>query len=270
MRNRKIPVISVIIPFSGQSVDQTLTSLNLCHDKEKCEIILVNDGLNEEDLGFLEAHQRNLNIKVITTDKCGKIGYLRNLGIEQAVSRYLFFVDSDCWVANDVIRRIIAHQNITVLKGRVAFLGRSWISRLDAQLRDERYRSNPTYAYCPNLIISAEVFEQIGYFDSKFHYGSDGEFAKRIYESSMQVRYDDEIVIQHDCTDSFFGIFKKWMNYGEGRYLRLKNSKHKLSDYFPNLYNTRRGVSYNIIVFLCNLGRLTGIIRAWVKAIFPN
>lgn len=258
--------LSVIVPFRSASVEVTLTSLSKCAEKEKFEVILVSDGLNRNALNFLEEHQAHLDMTVVAADKCGRIGHLRNIGIRRASSDCFYFVDSDCWLKEDAIARIIAaKEENRVLKGRNVFIGKNWISRLDAQLRDERYKSNPNFAYCPNLVVHADVFEQIGFFNSRYTYGSDGEFAKRISESGIEVKYDKEVVLYHDCTDSFAGVFRKWMNYGEARYYRYQNEavENKLSTYFPNLFNLKRGALYNSAALLCDVGRAMGMLRAW-------
>lgn len=266
MNKRTEHELSVIIPFCCNSVNNTLSSLSKCEAKEKCEIIVVSDGLNGTDLNFLEKYHSKLDLKVVVSDKCGKIGHLRNLGIRRASTNYFYFIDSDCWLEMDAIAKVIAtKKKARVLKGRNVFIGRNWISRLDAQLRDERYESNPNFAYCPNLMVQANVFEQLGNFNSQCTYGSDGEFAKRISESEIEVIYEREIVLYHDCTNSFGGVFRKWMKMGEARYYRYQNEyvENKLVTYFPDLFNHKRGFIYNGIALLCDIGRAIGMLKAW-------
>jgi glycosyltransferase involved in cell wall biosynthesis len=266
MKKMSAPALSVIVPFRSDSVVVTLASLSQCTEKEKFEVILVSDGLDRAALSFLEEHYASLEMKVVTTEKCGRIGHLRNLGIQQANSDCFYFIDSDCWLKEDAIARVLAAKGSSkVLKGRNVFIGRNWISRLDAQLRDERYESNPEFAYCPNLMVHANVFEHLGFFNAQYTYGSDGEFAKRISERGIEVKYDREIVLYHDVTENFTGVFRKWMNYGEARYYRYQNEavKNKLSTYFPNLFNLKRGALYNGTALMCDIGRALGMLRAW-------
>lgn len=260
--------LSIIIPFQSLTIVNTLKSLSMCIDKDKCEVILVSDGLDWDELDFLKAHYSNLNIEVIISEKCGRIGHLRNLGIRKARTRFFYFVDSDCWLEKDSVTRIIAEMNDNnVIKGKNVFIGRNWMSKLDAQIRDERYESNPTFAYCPNLMIQYSVFEKLGLFNAQCYYGSDGEFAKRISESKIYVHYDEGIILYHDCTDTITGIFKKWMKLGEARYYRYKNEhvENWFSTYFPNLFNHKRGVFYNSAALLCNIGRAIGMFRGWCR-----
>jgi glycosyltransferase involved in cell wall biosynthesis len=268
MNDRLIPALSVIIPFHSTTVSAVLESLLKAARISECEIILVSDGLSKTSLTFLDDFQPRLNLILIESKKIGRIGALRNLGIREARSVSCYFIDSDCQVREDVLEKIIAMEHrYPVVRGRNVFIGSNAISRLDAQIRQERYESNPFYAYCPNLVVRKDVFEGVGFYNDQYTYGSDGEFAKRLIEHHMPVHYASDLQIAHDCTDSFVGIFRKWMRYGEARYLRYQGQyvEHRLRTYFPNLYNMKRGVVYNATAALCNVGRAVGIAKAIVN-----
>jgi cellulose synthase/poly-beta-1,6-N-acetylglucosamine synthase-like glycosyltransferase len=266
-------LLSIIIPFHTVEITIVLDSLSNYKYKNDFEVILVSDGSNVDLDGIYYKYIKDINIKIVKSTQWGKIGLLRTLGIKQSCSDYLYFIDSDCWLEDTALTKIIStiyNNNIYVLKGKNIFIGRNWISKLDSQIREERYESNPTFAYCPNLIVHKDVFNEIGLFNSDYTYGSDGEFAKRLSDKGISVKYNEEIVLYHDCTSSFLGVFKKWTNYGEGRYYRYKDEKVKniLSTYFPNLFRYQRGITYNIAVLLCNIGRAIGIFVGWSKTRF--
>lgn len=263
------PAISIIIPFHNCAVSTVLHSLMVAPHLDKCEIILVSDGLSKKSLRFLDDFHDQLAFTVIESAKIGRIGELRNMGIRHARSDSCYFVDSDCQIRRDAIGKIISFgHRYPVVRGRNVFVGSNAISRLDAQIREERYESNPHYAYCPNLVVRKDVFAEVGLYNDQYTYGSDGEFAKRLIEHGVPVRYAPDLEIAHDCTDSFVGVFHKWMRYGEARYLRYQGQhvKDKLGTYFPNLYNIERGMIYNATAALCNVGRAVGIAKAIVNS----
>lgn len=262
------PALSVVIPFHTDRVVTTLDSLSVCSDIDGCEVILVSDGVKAELLDDIVSHYSHLTLTIVPASKCGRIGHLRNLGIAEARAACCYFVDSDCSLQSDAVSRVLAAMGSSgVLKGRNVFVGTNWISRLDAQLRDERYQANPQFAYCPNVTVRREVFVWLGAFNSELTYGSDGDFAKRLAEAGIPVMYDRNIVVYHDCTSTFAGVFKKWMNYGEARYYRYRNQKvtNKVGTYFPNLFNLKRGVLYNITALLCDFGRAVGMLRGYYR-----
>ncbi|MGZ5472190.1 MAG: glycosyltransferase family 2 protein [Methylobacter sp.] len=260
------PMLSIIIPFHNDSVKKTLLSLETCQYINDCEIVLVSDGLSETDIDFLNMFKSKFDIKLIIENKCGRIGHLRNLGIAIAETDYFYFIDSDCTLNTDVLMMIMKQiPEDLILKGKNIFVGRNWISALDSQLRDERYKSRPNFAYCPNLVVHRSIFDRLGLFNSELTYGSDGDFAKRVSEIKLEVKYNENITIYHDCTNNFLGVLKKWAKLGEARYYRYKNEmvENKLSTYFPDPFNFRRGVFYNITLLISNICRAIGIFRAW-------
>ncbi len=261
--------ISIIIPFHKKTIINTLNSLKKCNKINFCEIVLIGDGISTK---FLDSYLKksSLNIKIFKLKKLGKIGKLRNFGIKKANSEYCCFIDSDCKIDKHFIEKIISNLNKSdIIKGKNVFIGNNRISYYDAMLRRERYNSNPKFAYCPNLIVKKKVFENIGYFNENYYYGSDGEFAKRVEENNVGVIYDDSIVAYHDCTDSFLGVYKKWIKYGRGRYFRYENDNFKKrfsSLYKPVLFKLKNGINYNLVVFLCLTGRWIGMSQSFLKS----
>lgn len=261
--------LSIIIPFHNSKIIKILNSLNKCVFIEKCEIVLVSDGFNTKFLNLENKEYKKLNLIIINSKKLGKIGKLRNLGIKKSITNFCFFIDSDCLLEKSSIKKILdLIKSNDIIKGKNIFIGLNKISKIDAKLRTERYDSNPNFAYCPNLIISKKTFKEIGLFNEKYFYGGDGEFAKRIEDNKLKVIYCKDIISYHDCTDSFSGIYNKWVNYGIGRYLRYKNDSIKKrikSLFLPNIFKLKNGFNYNLFVFLCLTGRWVGMIIGFFK-----
>jgi hypothetical protein len=262
------PEISIVIPFHSTSVVETVRSIEHCDDISKCEIVLVGDGIAEGDITDVCASARMCcTLRVVAVPKCGIIGKLRNVGVLSAEAPRLYFIDSDCILESDVISRVLQQSDAAILKGRNRFLGRTWLSALDAQIRDQRYSAKPEFAYCPNLVVDRSVFDIVGMFDEALQYGSDGEFAKRLEESGYAVRYDPKIVVYHDVTAKVGRVVWKWTKLGEARYYRYRREEVEdwWATYFPNIYSLDRGLIYNVAATACNLGRGAGMLRAWMR-----
>lgn len=103
-------VISIVVPVYNveQYVEKCLTSLvnqDIPHDSY--EIIVVNDGSKDNSLIIVENYAKNHNnIRVINQPNKGLSG-ARNTGIEQAVGDYIWFVDSDDWIKENCLNRIV-------------------------------------------------------------------------------------------------------------------------------------------------------------------
>ena len=264
----EVPSISVVIPYVNPAeLALTLGSLALCRDIGQAEVVVVSDGVAanvEEHL----SRRYPFSLKRVTADRCGKIGRLRNIGVRESKARTIYFIDSDCTVDAGAIEGAMGLQDCGVAIGKIEFFGNSTVSRLDADIRSARYRDGQ-FAYCPNLVISKRLFEELGGFDERFNYGSDGEFAYRLVSSGIAVSYAPSILVRHDCTAPASEIVSKWAKYGEGRFYRNRKHKRKqrASDYFPMLFDLRVGTLYNIAVLICNFARTYGYFRAFFAVI---
>lgn len=109
-----MPSISIIIPV--YNVDKYLEK---CLDSVTSqtfydiEIILVNNGSTDKSLSICEQYRdRDKRITLISQDNLGPSGG-RNRGIDIAQGKYIMFVDSDDWIAEDTCETVykIAEDN---------------------------------------------------------------------------------------------------------------------------------------------------------------
>jgi len=93
--------LSIIVPVYNveQYLSKCLNSLlNQDMIVEDYEIIVINDGSTDNSLIILDEYaQRYKNIKIITQENQGLSG-ARNTGVNHAMGKYLFFVDSDDYI----------------------------------------------------------------------------------------------------------------------------------------------------------------------------
>lgn len=95
--------LSIIIPYYKtlkltEKLLETLTpQLN-----EEVEVFLIDDGCHEEQL-----NKYNNKINIIHLEENHGLSYARNRGIENAKGKYIVFVDSDDYVADDYVSTII-------------------------------------------------------------------------------------------------------------------------------------------------------------------
>lgn len=102
--------LSIIIPMynSEKYIENCIESLlNQDIKKSNYEIIIINDGSIDKGESIIKKYQENnKNIKLISV-KNGGISYARNIGIDNAIGEYLFFVDSDDYIAHNSIGEVI-------------------------------------------------------------------------------------------------------------------------------------------------------------------
>lgn len=91
--------LSIIIPIYNveKYLNDCLNSI-LETQHNDWEIILVNDGSTDSSLNIAEQYrEKNNNINIISQDNKG-LSAARNAGIEVAIGKYLFFLDSDDYI----------------------------------------------------------------------------------------------------------------------------------------------------------------------------
>lgn len=101
-------IVSVIIPVYNveKYIERCINSV-ISQTYKNIEIIVVDDGStdnsSEKVIGLVKKYK---NIKFITQKNKG-LGGARNTGINNSKGEYLFFLDSDDWIKNNVIEYML-------------------------------------------------------------------------------------------------------------------------------------------------------------------
>lgn len=102
-------ILSIIIPmFKVEAYIRRCLDSCLKQDlsSDQYEIIVVNDGSPDNSYSIaIKYANTHKNIKVLTQPNAG-LSAARNAGIKAAQGDYLFFVDSDDWIANNCLSHI--------------------------------------------------------------------------------------------------------------------------------------------------------------------
>jgi len=168
-----MPKVSVIIPvyntekYLGECLDsvlkQTLSDI---------EIICIDDGSTDNSLKILNKYaKKDKRIKIITQKNSGVIN-ARNNAIAQAVSEYIYPLDSDDIISPDCLEKLynaIQSGKADVITSRVMQFGRT---------DGEFVLQNPTKKNMAfnNCLVNAALFkksdfEKTGGYDHTFDYG---------------------------------------------------------------------------------------------------
>ena len=132
--------VSVIVPVynPGAHIDDCIASLlGQSLAPEEFEAIFVDDGSTDETparLDALAAEHPHVRVKHIPNS--GWPGRPRNLGLEMARGKYVYFVDNDDWLGKDALRRLYTRaerDDADVVIGKVVgegkFVARSLFKR---------------------------------------------------------------------------------------------------------------------------------------------
>ena len=104
-----MPKLSIIIPVYNveKYLPKCLGSI-LEQPFKDLEVICVNDGSTDGSLDVLQKIKKNDDRVVIIDKKNEGSGIARNIGLSTAQGEYVYFIDSDDWLEDDVLARIIA------------------------------------------------------------------------------------------------------------------------------------------------------------------
>jgi glycosyltransferase involved in cell wall biosynthesis len=87
--------VSVVIAFYNGSrwIERALESVQN-QTAQPNEVIVVNDGSSEDELGFLVSLQQRFGFRILHQDNSGQSA-ARNFGVSEATSEYICFLDQD-------------------------------------------------------------------------------------------------------------------------------------------------------------------------------
>ncbi|KRM21027.1 glycosyltransferase family 2 protein [Latilactobacillus graminis] len=104
MKINEEELVSIIIPVYNVAsyLERCIQSL-LDQTYKNIEIILVNDGSNDNSLDILNKFRKKDNRIIVISKENGGQASARNLGIKQSKGKYIMFVDSDDYVFSEFV-----------------------------------------------------------------------------------------------------------------------------------------------------------------------
>ena len=109
-----IPVVSIIIPTynRGAAIRETIESVLTQTIVADLEIIVVDDGSEDNTLSFLQnEYSNNAQIRVVNQKNAG-VAVARNRGLQEARGDFIAFLDhDDLWLPQKLEKQLAAFQN---------------------------------------------------------------------------------------------------------------------------------------------------------------
>ena len=122
MKRQSRMFLSIIIPIYNveQYIEKCILSCERQNiEKSDYEIICINDGSTDRSEEIVKALKNNYNNIVALSQKNKGVSCARNLGLEKARGEYIWFVDGDDFVQENVlsdIKSILKGSNCKRLK----------------------------------------------------------------------------------------------------------------------------------------------------------
>lgn len=108
MNEKKEILVSVIIPIYDveKYIEKCLNSA-INQTLKNIEIICVNDGTPDKSMDIVEAKAKLDDRVQILTIKNSGLSVARNTGMNVARGKYIYFLDSDDWIAEDALEKLV-------------------------------------------------------------------------------------------------------------------------------------------------------------------
>lgn len=181
-------LVSVIIPAynAEKTILRTLESV-FNQTYRSIEVIIVDDGSNDNTLNLLKEIKKTkqnskISIKIISK-KNGGVSSARNVGLRHATGNFIAFLDSDDeWYNNKLSVQVNCMLNRKINFLSSAFQGIYFKDKSDGELIQIKFKNliYKNYFQPSTVILTRNVFDQIGFFNEDQKYAEEGNYFLRI------------------------------------------------------------------------------------------
>ena len=228
-----IPYVSVIVPvYDGErTIRKCLDSImKLNYPKDKFEVLVIDDESTDKTVQIVKQYPVKLIMKTH-----GGYPSTMNVGIENAKGEIVLNVDSDTYISEDWLNKVIKEFNDSKVGVVGGFISRAPTSSFWAKLvgYDSEYRQHQAIQksnYMDHITTSCtafrrKLFDDIGFFDESFRLGSDEDLTHRAFKAGWKLVVKKNAICYHDFKGSFRSYVKQH-HFREGWYQFKEIRKH--------------------------------------------
>jgi len=210
---------SIIIPnLHSPIINKTIESLLNQDTDHAYEIIVV--GMDKFDLVI-----QYPEVRFLRTEQPVSAGKARNLGIQEAISDKLFFIDSDCIALPGWINTLLKGFDIgwKVIGGSVQSPTNDFwqmvynLSMFHEQLTSKKSGEH-SYLATLNLAVHRDVVKKVGLLNVDLMRGQDIEWTSRMTLAGYHLFFEPKAVVEHHPPRHSFESLRK-DNYKSGYYM---------------------------------------------------
>lgn len=174
------PFFSIVIAAYNRAnyIEKAVESV-LNQNFEDWELVIVDDGSEDNTLEVLEKFNANDKISIITLGGNTGVANARNAGIKIVRGNYLTFLDSDDWYkCNHLESRfnILNESKVDLLHGGVDIIGEDTVPDKNDTSK-EIHLSDCVIG--GTFFINMETCRELAYFDTSIQYSEDSEMFDR-------------------------------------------------------------------------------------------
>lgn len=185
-----VPMYNSPLPYIREAVDSIAAQTY-----PNQEIILVDDGSTNDSPVSVASWE---NVRLISQLNKGD-GAARNYGIREAGGEFLAFLDSDdVWAPSKIEKQMKfllddPALGFVLCRVEVFYEGDS----ADKPWATEKAKTEKHGAFFPSALLARrQVFEQIGFFDEKYHIGADPDWFLRAQDAGIRHKIVEEPLLK--------------------------------------------------------------------------
>jgi glycosyltransferase involved in cell wall biosynthesis len=228
------PNVSIVLPVFNSAGELAAALSELDHQSyHDREMILVDDGSTDDTNKVATALIAGRDDVVLVRTEHRGASHARNVGVERARGRIVFFAESDCVYDPSYLRKAVESLDSQPKAGAVCLTGAPLITRstLATQCIDienkvqhsllDQGKIKPFYAW----VYRRDVLMALGGFDERLFQGEDKDLFKRLEKARYEVAWVPGVNWRHRRDQTTFQLAKKW--FARGRTRILFSIKHR-------------------------------------------
>ncbi|MDD5192772.1 MAG: glycosyltransferase [Candidatus Nanoarchaeia archaeon] len=268
----KTKISVVILTYnSAGSIEKCLKSLENQTNKN-FEVLIVDDDSTDNTLGLIKRNLENYYFKIkFFRNGAHNISRGRNIGIKNAETRYVAFLDSDAYADENWVENILLNFNrdkeLVLVGGREIPIYTNNFSKGNSlnDLTINKLASNFWAIKGCNFAIDKDKLDG-NIFNEKFIHNEEAEFIERLNKKGKKYKFDKEIKVHHETRSTPAKFIKQIYKYGIWRvFFSFYSNKSRLVDFYPSVL-----IILSIILMFNNflIGLLLIPIFSLVQSIF--
>jgi len=218
MNNSSEIYFSVIVCiYNGErTLKQALNSLvKQNYPKEKYEIILINDGSEDESekicLSFIKENMNEYPVIRYVSQENKGLSQARNLGIALSNGEIVAYIDQDAvadvnWIKN-LAYEFDVDQDLMVIGGKTEILNNQcWFANFIFITHYKTYNKQ-IVIFGTNMAFRKKIFRKVGFYKTFNHFGDESVFLRKNIYNKYKVKQTKKAIVYHEWPDTL----KKWL-----------------------------------------------------------
>jgi len=216
--------ISIVIPAYNEEnhIAKLVKAIKQSVSQLQYEIILIDNGSTDKTKEIAYKY----NVQVFSIPK-NTVSFARNMGVKKANSQIIAFLDADIRITKswgDEIKKKIHH----IMNGNVVTGSRCVIPEKPSCIEKNWFgplsKKNVSYINSGNLIMSKNIFYQVGEFDELLETGEDYEFSMRATKKGIAIVNNSKFeAIHDDYPKNIVNFCKREIWHGKGDFQGFKS-----------------------------------------------